>query len=136
MIRSVVVGCGSYLPERILTNADLEKLVDTSDEWIIERTGIHQRHIAADNEKTSDLALNAARAALADAGVAVDEVDLIVLATSTPDQTFPATASKVQDGLGMTRGFAFAVPAVCSGFIYALATTDPFLKAEPAKKAQ
>src|SRR3546814_9118434 len=107
MIRSVVVGCGSYLPERILTNADLEKLVDTSDEWIIERTGIHQRHIAADNEKTSDLALNAARAALADAGVAVDEVDLIVLATSTPDQTFPATACKVQAGLGMTRGFAF-----------------------------
>src|SRR3546814_12100793 len=99
MIRSVVVGCGSYLPERILTNADLEKLVDTSDEWIIERTGIHQRHIAADNEKTSDLALNAARAALADAGVAVDEVDLIVLATSPPDQPFPATACQLPAGL-------------------------------------
>ncbi|MFC3677379.1 beta-ketoacyl-ACP synthase III [Ferrovibrio xuzhouensis] len=135
MIRSVVVGCGSYLPERILTNADLEKLVDTSDEWIIERTGIHQRHIAADNEKTSDLALNAARAALADAGVAVDEVDLIVLATSTPDQTFPATACKVQAGLGMTRGFAFDVQAVCSGFIYALATADNFIKAGQAKTA-
>lgn len=135
MIRSVVVGCGSYLPERILTNADLEKLVDTSDEWIIERTGIRQRHIAADNEKTSDLALNAARAALADAGVAADEVDLIVLATATPDQTFPATACKVQAALGMTRGFAFDVQAVCSGFIYALATADNFIKAGQAKTA-
>lgn len=135
MIRSVVVGCGSYLPERILTNADLEKLVDTSDEWIIERTGIRQRHIAADNEKTSDLALNAARAALADAGIAADEVDLIVLATATPDQTFPATACKVQAALGMTRGFAFDVQAVCSGFIYALATADNFIKAGQAKTA-
>lgn len=135
MIRSVVVGCGSYLPERILTNADLEKLVDTSDEWIIERTGIRQRHIAAENEKTSDLALNAARAALADAGIAADEVDLIVLATATPDQTFPATACKVQAALGMTRGFAFDVQAVCSGFIYALATADNFIKAGQAKTA-
>ena len=135
MIRSVVAGCGSYLPERILTNADLEKLVDTSDDWIIERTGIRQRHIAAENEKTSDLALNAARDALANAGVGVDEVDLIVLATATPDQTFPATACRVQAALGMTRGFAFDVQAVCSGFIYALATADNFIKAGQAKTA-
>jgi len=135
MIRSVVVGCGSYLPERILTNADLSKLVDTSDEWIVERTGIRQRHIAADNEKTSDLALKAAEAALTDAGVSVDELDLIVLATATPDETFPATACRVQSALGMTRGFAFDIQAVCSGFIYALATADNFIKAGQAKTA-
>jgi 3-oxoacyl-[acyl-carrier-protein] synthase-3 len=135
MIRSVVVGCGSYLPERILTNAELEKMVDTSDDWIVERTGIRQRHIAAENEKTSDLALNAARNALQNAGVAASDVDLIVLATATPDETFPATACKVQAGLGMTRGFAFDVQAVCSGFIYALATADNFIKAGQAKTA-
>lgn len=135
MIRSVVVGCGSYLPERILTNADLSKMVDTSDEWIVERTGIRQRHIAADHEKTSDLALKAAQAALADAGMAAADIDLIVLATATPDQTFPATACRVQAELGMTKGFAFDVQAVCSGFIYALATADNFIKAGQAKSA-
>ena len=135
MIRSVVVGCGSYLPERILTNADLAKMVDTTDEWIVERTGIRQRHIAADDEKTSDLALNAAQAALRNAGMTADEIDLIVLATATPDETFPATACRVQAGLGMTRGFAFDVQAVCSGFVYALATADNFIKAGQAKAA-
>lgn len=135
MIRSVVVGCGSYLPERILTNADLARMVDTSDDWIVERTGIRQRHIAADDEKTSDLALRAAQAALADAGMTADEIDLIVLATATPDETFPATACRVQAGLGMIRGFAFDVQAVCSGFVYALATADNFIKAGQARAA-
>lgn len=135
MIRSVVAGVGSYLPERILTNADLAKQVDTSDEWIIERTGIKQRHIAADGEKTSDLALKAAQAALKHAKVDVQDVDLIVLATATPDETFPATACRVQAALGMTKGFAFDVQAVCSGFIYALATADNFIKAGQAKTA-
>ncbi|WP_374305442.1 beta-ketoacyl-ACP synthase III [Ferrovibrio sp.] len=135
MIRSVVVGCGSYLPERILTNADLAKMVDTSDEWIVERSGIRQRHIAADNEKTSDLAIKASQAALKNAGLTADDVDLIVLATATPDQTFPATACRVQAELGMTRGFAFDVQAVCSGFIFALATADNFIKAGQAKTA-
>lgn len=135
MIRSVVAGCGSYLPERILTNAELAKMVDTSDEWIVERTGIRQRHIAADGEKTSDLALKASQAALTQAGITADEIDLIVLATATPDETFPATACRVQAGLGMTRGFAFDVQAVCSGFVYALATADNFIKAGQAKAA-
>lgn len=135
MIRSVVVGCGSYLPERVLTNADLAKMVDTSDEWIVERSGIRQRHIAADNEKTSDLAIKASQAALKNAGLTADDIDLIVLATATPDQTFPATACRVQAELGMTRGFAFDVQAVCSGFIYALATADNFIKAGQVKTA-
>jgi 3-oxoacyl-[acyl-carrier-protein] synthase-3 len=135
MIRSVVVGCGSYLPERILTNADLAKMVDTSDEWIVERSGIRQRHIAADGELTSDLALKASQAALDNAGLTAADVDLIVLATATPDETFPATACRVQTGLGMTRGFAFDVQAVCSGFIYALATADNFIKAGQARTA-
>jgi len=135
MIRSVVVGCGSYLPARVLTNADLAKIVDTSDEWIVERTGIRQRHIAADDEKTSDLALNAAKAALKHAGMTADDIDLIVLATATPDETFPATACRVQAGLGMTHGFAFDVQAVCSGFVYALATADNFIKAGQARAA-
>jgi 3-oxoacyl-[acyl-carrier-protein] synthase-3 len=135
MIRSVVVGCGSYLPERILTNADLAKLVDTTDEWIVERSGIKQRHIAAEGELTSDLALKASQAALKNAGLTADDVDLIVLATATPDETFPATACRVQQGLGMKRGFAFDVQAVCSGFIYALATADNFIKAGQAKTA-
>lgn len=135
MIRSVVAGVGSYLPERILTNADLSKMVDTTDEWIVERTGIRQRHIAAEGEKTSDLALKATRDALQNAGVSVQDIDLIVLATATPDETFPATACRVQAELGMTRGFAFDVQAVCSGFIYALATADNFIKAGQAKTA-
>jgi 3-oxoacyl-[acyl-carrier-protein] synthase-3 len=135
VIRSVVLGCGAYLPARVMTNDDLAKVVDTSDEWIVERSGIRQRHIAAEGEKTSDLALAAARNALANAGVAATDLDLIVLATATPDETFPATACKVQHDLGMTRGAAFDVQAVCSGFLYALATADNFIKAGQAKRA-
>ena len=107
-VRSVVLGCGSYLPQRILTNAELAARIDTSDEWIVQRTGIRQRHIAAEGECTSHLALNAARAALADAGIDAQSIDLIVLATSTPDNTFPATAVEVQNGLGIHHGAAFA----------------------------
>ncbi|MDE1147896.1 MAG: ketoacyl-ACP synthase III [Azospirillaceae bacterium] len=133
VMRSVIVGCGSYLPARVVTNDDLAKMVDTSDEWITQRTGIRSRHIAAEGEKTSDLALKAAQAALAHGDVSVDELDLIVLATATPDQTFPATAAKVQAALGMTRGAAFDVQAVCSGFVYALAVADNFIKAGQAR---
>ncbi|TWB79969.1 3-oxoacyl-[acyl-carrier-protein] synthase III [Nitrospirillum amazonense] len=133
VMRSVIVGCGSYLPARVVTNDDLAKMVDTSDEWITQRTGIRSRHIAAEGEMTSDLALAAAKAALAHGNVAVDELDLIVLATATPDQTFPATAAKVQAALGMTRGAAFDVQAVCSGFIYALSVADNFIKAGQAR---
>ena len=135
VIRSVVRGCGSYLPERILTNDELSRMVDTSDEWISARTGIRQRHIAADGELTSDLALHAARAALADAGTAARDIDLIVLATSTPDQTFPATATVVQAELGIHHGAAFDVQAVCSGFVFALATADNFLRGGNHKRA-
>ena len=135
MIRSVILGCGSYVPERIMTNADLAKLVDTSDEWITERTGIKERHIAAAGETTSDLALGAARAALENAGVKPDEIDLIVLATATPDLTFPSTATTVQAKLGLTTGAAFDLQAVCSGFVYALATADNFIKAGQCKTA-
>ncbi|MBP7337175.1 MAG: ketoacyl-ACP synthase III [Niveispirillum sp.] len=132
-MRSVILGCGSYLPAKVMTNADLAQFVDTSDEWITERTGIKSRHIAADGELTSDLAYNAAISALAHAGVTADELDLIVLATATPDNTFPATAVKVQARLGMTRGAAFDVQAVCSGFVYALSVADNFIKAGQAK---
>lgn len=132
-IRSVILGCGSYLPAKVMTNADIAQVVDTSDEWITERTGIKSRHIAADGELTSDLAYNAAVAAMEHAGVTADELDLIVLATATPDNTFPATAVKVQARLGMTRGAAFDVQAVCSGFIYALSVADNFIKAGQAK---
>jgi len=134
-IRSVVLGCGSYLPQRILTNAELAAKVDTSDEWIVQRTGIRQRHIAAEGEFTSHLAINAARAALADAGVDAQSVDLIVLATSTPDYTFPATAVSVQNALGINHGAAFDLQAVCSGFIFALATADNFLRSGAFKRA-
>lgn len=134
-LRSVMVGCGAYLPARVVTNADLEKIVDTSDEWIVERTGIKARHIAAEGETTADLAENAARAALAHAELGAEDVDLIVLATATPDHTFPATATKVQARLGMTRGVAFDVQAVCSGFVYALAVADNFIKAGQARTA-
>ena len=112
MRRSVVLGCGSYLPEKVVTNDDLAKIVDTSDEWIVQRTGIKSRRIAADNESTSDLAMKAAEAALANAKIKVEDIDLIVLATTTPDNTFPSTAARVQGRLGMTRGFAFDVQAV------------------------
>ncbi len=133
--RSIIAGCGSYLPERVLTNAELAKQVDTSDEWIVERTGIRQRHIAAEGELTSHLALKAAQSALDHAKVKPNEVDVIVLATTTPDNTFPATATKVQAMLGMTHGFAFDVQAVCSGFIYGLAIADNFLRIGQARTA-
>lgn len=129
IIRAVVSGVGSYLPARTLTNSELAKLVDTSDEWIVERSGIHERHIAADGELTSDLALAAARAALAHANTDASEVDLIVLATATPDNTFPATATKVQAALGIHHGAAFDVQAVCTGFVYALAIANNFITA-------
>ena len=131
--RSIVVGCGSYLPERVVTNAELSERVNTSDDWIQTRTGIKQRHIAADGELTSDLALAAAERALTNAKVDAGEVDLLVLATTTPDNTFPATATKVQHKLGMTNGAAFDVQAVCSGFVYGLAVADNFIKAGQAK---
>jgi 3-oxoacyl-[acyl-carrier-protein] synthase-3 len=127
-IRSVIRGCGSYLPERIVTNAEMSRLVDTSDDWIVERTGIRERRIAADGEDTSDLALAAAKNSLEVAGLEPKDIDLIVLATSTPDNTFPATAVAVQAALGITHGAAFDLQAVCSGFVYALATADNFIK--------
>ena len=134
-IRSVVLGCGSYLPQQILTNAELAARIDTSDEWIVQRTGIRQRHIAAEGEFTSHLAINAARAALANAGIDAQSIDLIVLATSTPDNTFPATAVAVQNGLGINHGAAFDLQAVCSGFVFALATADNFLRTGAFKRA-
>jgi 3-oxoacyl-[acyl-carrier-protein] synthase-3 len=134
-IRSVVLGCGGYLPEKVLTNADLTKIVATSDEWIEQRTGIRERHVARDGELTSDLGAEAARRALANAGLAPSDIDLIVLATSTPDYTFPASAVTIQHKLGMTNGAAFDLQAVCSGFVYALATTDALIKAGQAKRA-
>jgi 3-oxoacyl-[acyl-carrier-protein] synthase III len=126
--RSVVLGCGSYLPSQVLTNADLACKVDTSDEWIVQRTGIHERRIAAPGETTSQMATLAARSALAHARIDAQSIDLILLATSTPDNTFPASAVSVQADLGMTRGAAFDLQAVCSGFVYALATADALLK--------
>ncbi len=134
-IRSVVLGCGSYLPQRVLTNAELATKVDTSDEWIVQRTGIRERHIAAEGEFTSHLAIHAANAALAHAGIDAQSIDLIVLATSTPDHTFPATAVAVQNGLGITHGAAFDLQAVCSGFVFALATADNFLRSGAFKRA-
>ncbi|MEO1028226.1 MAG: beta-ketoacyl-ACP synthase III [Pseudomonadota bacterium] len=125
---SHILGVGSYLPERCVTNDELAKTVDTSDEWIRERTGIRQRHIAAEDELTSDIATAAAERAMAAAGVTADDIDLIVLATTTPDQTFPATAATVQANLGVSRGAAFDVQAVCSGFLFALANADSLLK--------
>ncbi len=133
-VRSVVLGCGGYLPQKVLTNSDLGKLVDTSDEWIRQRTGIGERHVAAEDETTSDLGAQAARRALADAGLAVGDIDMIVMATSTPDNTFPAAAVAVQEKLGMTRGSAFDLQAVCSGFVFALATSDALIRAGQAKK--
>jgi 3-oxoacyl-[acyl-carrier-protein] synthase-3 len=134
-LRSVVLGCGSYLPQQILTNAELARRIDTSDEWIVQRTGIRQRHIAAEGEFTSHLATNAARAALANAGIDAQSIDLIVLATSTPDNTFPATAVSVQQALGIHHGAAFDLQAVCSGFVFALATADNFLRVGSYKRA-
>ncbi|MGU3455061.1 beta-ketoacyl-ACP synthase III [Brevundimonas sp. M1A4_2e] len=135
VIRSVVTGVGSFLPEQVVTNADLTKIVDTSDEWIVERTGIRQRHKARDDEPTSDLALKAAERALADAGKTAADVDLIIVATTTPDQTFPATAAIVQRKLGAPVGIAFDVQAVCSGFVYAMSIADGFVARGQAKCA-
>ncbi len=135
ILRSVVLGCGAYLPKRILSNHDLARTVDTSDEWIVQRTGIRQRHVAAPGEFTSHLGIAAAGAAIADAGVDPQSIDLIVVATSTPDNTFPATAVSVQDGLGITGGAAFDLQAVCSGFVFGLATADGLLRTREFKRA-
>jgi len=135
MIRSVVRGIGSYLPEKVLTNEDLAAMVDTSDAWIVQRTGIRERHIAAEGEVTSDLATAAARRALDNAGVDAADIDLIVLATSTPDNTFPASAVTVQKNLGIHAGAAFDLQAVCTGFVFALSTADAMLKSGHGKRA-
>ena len=134
-VRTVIKGVGGYLPERVLTNDDLARVVDTSDHWITERTGIKERRIAAEGELTSSMGAAAARAALDTAGLAPEDIDLIVLATSTPDKTFPATAVTIQAELGMTHGAAFDVQAVCSGFVFALATADSYLKSGQFKRA-
>ncbi len=128
VIRSVMRGVGAHLPKKIMTNADISKIVDTTDEWIIERTGIRQRHIAEEGEFTSDLGIAAAKKALVRAGIDPIDIDLVICATATPDRTFPATAVKIQHALGITKGAAFDIQAVCSGFVFALATADNFLK--------
>lgn len=135
MKRAVIRGSGSALPAQVVTNADLAERVDTTDEWIVERTGIRQRYIAGEGETTSTLATAAARSALADAGIDASQIELIVLATATPDNTFPATATKVQNALGCNGGIAFDVAAVCSGFLYALATADSMLRTGLASRA-
>ncbi|MGB3021274.1 MAG: beta-ketoacyl-ACP synthase III [Methyloceanibacter sp.] len=134
-LRTVVKGCGGYLPERVLTNADLAKFVDTNDEWITARTGIKERRIAAPGELTSAMGVAAARAALADAKMNPEDIDLIILATSTPDQTFPATAVTIQADLGITAGAAFDVQAVCSGFVFAMVTADNYLRSGDFRRA-
>jgi 3-oxoacyl-[acyl-carrier-protein] synthase III len=133
--RSRIVGTGAYLPARVMANAEMASLVDTSDEWIVERTGIRQRYIAAEGEMTSDLATAAAKEALLAAGMTAEDIDLIVVATATPDQTFPAAATRVQFKLGMTRGVAFDVAAVCSGYLYALTVADAMIRAGQGKTA-
>jgi 3-oxoacyl-[acyl-carrier-protein] synthase-3 len=135
MIRTVVRGIGSYLPQKVLTNADLATMVDTSDEWIVQRTGIRERHIAAEGELTSDLAVAASRRALENAEMEARDIELIVLGTSTPDNTFPATAVTVQDKLGIRHGAAFDLQAVCTGFVYALSTADALLRSGQGKRA-
>jgi 3-oxoacyl-[acyl-carrier-protein] synthase-3 len=133
--RSRIIGCGSHLPRHVVSNQDLAQKVDTSDEWITQRTGIRSRHIAGPDENTSDLALAAARKAMDDAGITADQIDLIVLATTTPDHTFPATATRIQAALGMTHGMAFDLQAVCSGFVFALAVADNFIRLGQARTA-
>ena len=132
--RSRIIGTGSYLPERILTNDELAISVETTNDWIVERTGIHQRHIAAEDETTADIAYQSAIRALDAARTSILDIDLVVLATTTPDNTFPSTATKVQAMLGMKHGAAFDIQAVCSGFIYALAVGDNFIKAGQAER--
>jgi 3-oxoacyl-[acyl-carrier-protein] synthase III len=134
-LRSVLLGVGSHLPERVVTNDELAARVDTSDEWIVARTGIRERHIAGDGEKTSDLAIIASRNALEAAGRSAEDIDLVIVATTTPDLTFPATAARVQAALGVTKGAAFDLQAVCSGFIFALSTADNALARGQAKCA-
>ena len=134
-LKAVVTGCGEFLPSKVLTNDDLSEIVDTSDEWIQERTGIRERHIAEEGELTSDLAANAARAAMEAAGVGPDDIDLVVVATTTPDRTFPSTAAIVQAKLGIEEGAAFDIQAVCTGFIYALSTAEKFLITGQHKRA-
>lgn len=132
---SKIIGTGSYLPEKVLTNYDLEKIVDTSHDWIVTRSGIVERHIAAEGELASDLALQASRRAIEAAGIGLDEIDLVIVATTTPDQIFPSTACILQDKLGIKQGAAFDVQAVCSGFIYALNTADLFIRSGQARNA-
>lgn len=134
LTRSVIVGCGHYLPARVVPNSEFEKTLETSDEWITSRSGIRQRHFAAEGETTSDLATQAARAALADAGLEGNDLDAIVLATATPDQTFPATAVRVQTAIGMDHGYAFDIQAVCAGFVFALAQADAMIRGGTAKR--
>lgn len=134
-IRSVFRGVGGYLPQRVMTNDEMATLVDTSDEWITKMTGIRQRHLAAESETTSDLGTAAAKAALANAGMTIDDIDLIIVATTTPDLTYPATAALIQDKLGSNHGTAFDIQAVCSGFVFAVATADSFLKNGLARRA-
>lgn len=134
VMRSVIKGTGSYLPKKVLSNADLEKMVDTSDEWIVQRSGIKTRHIAGEGETTSDLAIAAARKALEASGYAASDIDGVIVATTTPDQTFPAVAVKVQAALGVPPGLAFDVQAVCTGFVYALTVADNFIKTGGAKR--
>ncbi len=134
-LRSVVAGVGAYLPQNVVTNAELERRVETTDEWIVQRTGITQRHIAADGETTSMLGLRAAEAALRDARLAAGDIDLVIVATSTPDYTFPSVATQIQAGLGMHHGAAFDVQAVCSGFVFAVATADKFLTSGSHRRA-
>jgi 3-oxoacyl-[acyl-carrier-protein] synthase-3 len=133
--RSVISSCGHYLPEKIITNDDLAKLVDTSDEWIVNRTGIKQRHFVEEGEYTSHLAIKAANDALTRAGLGGDDIDLVIVATTTPDLTFPAVAVQVQAAIGMNHGFAFDIQAVCSGFVYALSVADNFIKSGQVKRA-
>ncbi|AFL49539.1 3-oxoacyl-[acyl-carrier-protein] synthase-3 [Sinorhizobium fredii] len=135
MIRSVVRGFGAALPKRVMTNKEMESKVETSDEWIVQRTGIRQRHIAGEGETTASLGEGAARAALERAGMTADDLDLIIVATSTPDNTFPATAVNIQNRLGMRHGAAFDLQAVCSGFVYAVATADAYIRGGLAKRA-
>src|SRR6056297_4170249 len=133
-LRAVVEGVGHYLPDRIVPNSEFEKSLDTTDEWIRTRSGIERRHFAADDETTSDLAVHAARAALENAGLSVDDVDGVLVATSTPDLTFPSVATMVQRDLGMTHGFGFDVQAVCAGFVYAMATANAMIVAGQADR--